>query len=308
MTSYAYFFGCVIPSRYPGIEYAVRWVMGKEGLNLDVQDVPEFSCCPVPGIFYSTDRDTWLALAGRNLCLAQKRRMEIVTVCNGCFSSLLKATEYLSEPKRMGQTNKVLSKIGMKYTGIPEKVEGSSRRVFRPVPVRHFVDVVHTEQAMKTLSESIKRPMNMLRIAVHYGCHYLRPTENTAIDDPNDPVKVDDIVKVLGAESVDYDDKLACCGAGGGVRSHVIELANALTEDKFKSISNENADVIVTPCPFCLLQFDNAQKSFTKRGIPVVHVSQLMAIAMGADVGKLSLELHNVSCNPLLAKIGEAPK
>lgn len=306
--TFAYFFGCVIPSRYPGIEYGVRWVTGPHGLKLDVQDIPEFSCCPVPGIFYSTDRDTWLALAGRNLCLAQKGKMEIMTVCNGCFTSLLKATEYLSDPKRMGQTNKVLSKIGMKYTGIPERSEGGNRKVFRPVSVRHFVDIVHTDAAMKTLSESIKRPLKNLRVAVHYGCHYLRPTEHQAIDDPNDPVKVDDIVKALGAESIDYEDRLACCGAGGGVRSHIIELANALTEDKFKSISNENADVIVTPCPFCLLQFDNAQKAFTKRGIPVIHIAQLMAIAMGADVEKLGLELHNVSCQPLLAKIGEAPK
>lgn len=306
--SLAYFFGCVIPSRYPGIEYAVRFVTGKDGLGLDITDIPEFSCCPVPGIFYSTDRDTWLALAARNLCLAQNKRTEIMTVCNGCFSSLLKATEYLAEPKRMGQTNKVISKIGMKYTGIPEKVEGSSRKVFRPVSVRHFVDVVHTDQAMKTLQEKIKRPLGKLRVAIHYGCHYLRPTEWTAIDDPNDPVKADDIVKALGAESVDYEDKLACCGAGGGVRSHIVELANALTEDKFKNISNENADVIVTPCPFCLLQFDNAQKAFTKRGIPVVHIAQFMAIGMGADISKLGFELHNISCNPLLAKIGEVQK
>jgi heterodisulfide reductase subunit B len=305
--TYAYFFGCVIPSRYPGIEYAVRWVTGKQGLNLDVVDVPEFSCCPVPGIFYSTDRDTWLALAARNLYLAQRGKMEVMTVCNGCFGSLLKATEYLSEPKRMGQVNKVLSKIGMKYTGIAEKGEGT-RKIFRPVSVRHFVDVIHTDGVMMDLAKSIKKPLSGLKVAVHYGCHYLRPTEYTAIDDPNDPVKVDDIVRILGAESVDYEDKLACCGAGGGVRSHIVELANALCEDKFKNISSENADVIVTPCPFCLLQFDNSQKTFTKRGIPVMHIAQLMAIAMGADVGKLGLELHNVSCNPLLAKIGVVPK
>lgn len=306
--SYAYFFGCVIPSRYPGIEYAVRWVTGPNGLKLDVQDIPEFSCCPVPGIFYSTDRDTWLALATRNLCLAQRGRLEIVTVCNGCYSSLLKATEYLSEPKRMGQVNKTLSKIGMKYTGISDKGEGGGRKTFRPVSVRHFVDVIHTDGVMMDLAKSVKRPLSNLKVAVHYGCHYLRPTEYTAIDDPNDPVKVDDIVKVLGAESVEYEDKMACCGAGGGVRSHIVELANALCEDKFKNISAANADVIVTPCPFCLLQFDNAQKSFTKRGIPVIHISQLMAMAMGADIHKLGLELHNVSCNPLLAKIGEVPR
>ncbi len=46
---FVYFFGCVIPNRYPGIEYAVRWVTGKDGFNLDVKDQKDFSCCPVPG-------------------------------------------------------------------------------------------------------------------------------------------------------------------------------------------------------------------------------------------------------------------
>jgi len=301
--SYAYFFGCVVPSRYPGVEYTVRWVIGPDGLGLDTREIPRFSCCPVPGIFYSTDRDTWVTLAARNLYLAQRERAEIMTICNGCFASLLKATEYLSDPKRMGRVNRVLSKIDMKYTGIPERVEGSTRRIFKPVPVRHFVDIIHTDVGLKKIEENVKRPLSNLKVAVHYGCHYLRPTENITIDDPNNPKKVDEIVTTLGAESVDYDEKLACCGAGGGVRSHIVELANALTEEKFKNISAEEADVIVTPCPFCLLQFDNAQKSFTKRGIPVIHLSQLMAIAMGADIKNMGLDLHNVSCYPLIAKI-----
>jgi len=301
--TYANFFGCVVPSRYPGIEYAVRWVTGPEGLDMDVIDVADFSCCPVPGIFYSTDRETWLALAARNLCLAQRVKKEVMTVCNGCFASLLKATEYLSNPKKMGEVNRTLSKVGLKYTGIPEHVEGSSRRIFKPVQVRHFVDVIYCDAGLDRIGESIKKRIPKLKVAVHYGCHYLRPTERMTIDDPNNPRKVDEIVETLGLESIEYDDKLACCGAGGGVRSHIVELANSLTEEKFKNISVEDADVIVTPCPFCLLQFDNAQRAFTKRGIPVIHLSQLMAIAMGANIRKLGLELHNVSCEQLLAKI-----
>ncbi|MCJ7489133.1 MAG: heterodisulfide reductase-related iron-sulfur binding cluster, partial [Thermoplasmata archaeon] len=119
MTSYAYFFGCIIPNRYPGVEYAVRWVCGKEGYDLDIMDIKEFSCCPVPGIFYSSDKDTWLLLASRNLVLGQKERREIMTVCNGCLTSLLKATEYLEDPKRRGKVNRMLAQIGKKYTGIP---------------------------------------------------------------------------------------------------------------------------------------------------------------------------------------------
>lgn len=302
MSSYAYFFGCVIPNRYPGIEYAVRWICGKEGFNLDVKDIKEFSCCPVPGIFYSTDKDTWLALATRNLTLAQDERREIMTVCNGCLASLLKATEYLQDPKVMGKVNRTLSQVGRKYTGIPRKGEGT-RRVFEPVKVRHYVDVMSKDVGIDAISAKVSHPLKNIKVAVHYGCHYLRPTEHQTFDDPNDPTLIDRMVEACGATSVDYEDKLDCCGAGGGVRSHVVELANSLTHDKCTNISAAGADCIVTGCPFCLLQFDNAQKSFSKDGIPVMHISQFQALAMGIDTISLGFDTHHVSVHSFLRKL-----
>lgn len=303
MTAYTYFFGCVIPNRYPGIEYAVRWVTGKEGFDLDVKDQKDFSCCPVPGIFYSTDKDTWLLLASRNLVLAQDERREILTICNGCFTSLLKATEYLQDPKTMGKVNRVLAQIGKKYTGIPKKAEGNKRKVFEPVKVRHYVDVMMNDVGLEAISKKAVRPLKNVKVAVHYGCHYLRPTETKTIEDPNEPVFIDRIVEACGATSVDYEDKLDCCGAGGGVRSHVVELANSLTQDKCANISEAGADIIVTGCPFCLLQFDNAQKSFSKDGIPVMHVAQFQALAMGIDPISLGFDTHNVSMHSFLRKL-----
>jgi heterodisulfide reductase subunit B len=302
MTSYAYFFGCVIPNRYPGIEYAVRWVCGKEGFDLDVIDIKDFSCCPVPGIFYSTDKDTWLLLAARNLVLAQDERREILTVCNGCLTSLMKGTEYLQDPKAMGRVNRVLAQVGKKYTGVPKKTEGR-RRIFEPVQVRHYVELMTKDIGLDAIAEKAKKPLKNIRVAVHYGCHYLRPTENRTIDDPNNPVLLDQIVEACGATSVDYEDRLDCCGAGGGVRSHVVDLANSLTEDKCNNINAVGADCIVTGCPFCLLQFDNAQKTFAKDGIPVMHVSQLQALAMGIDPISLGFDTHHVSAHSLLRKL-----
>jgi len=302
MSSYAYFFGCVIPNRYPGIEYAVRWVCGKEGMDLDVVDIPDFSCCPVPGIFYSTDKNTWLMLAARNLVLAQNERREILTMCNGCLTSLLKATEYLKDPKNMGRVNRILSQIGKKYTGVPVKSEGR-RKVFEPVKVRHYVDMMANEIGVDTIAAKAKRPLKNINVAVHYGCHYLRPTENQTIDDPNNPVLLDNIVEACGATSIEYEDKLDCCGAGGGVRSHVVDLANSLTEDKCRNIAEVGADCIVTGCPFCLLQFDNAQRTFSKEGIPVMHASQLQALSMGLDPISLGFDTHHVSAHSLLRKL-----
>ena len=303
MNSYLYFFGCVIPNRYPGVEYAIRWVMEKDGFNLDVKDHPEFSCCPVPGIFYSTDKDTWLLLAARNLVLAQDERRQVLTVCNGCLASLLKATESLQDPKAMGKVNRVLAQISKKYTGVPQKSNEGKRKVFDPVKVRHYVEVMANDVGMDAIKAKASRPLKNIKVAVHYGCHYLRPTERTTFDDPNDPIMIDNIVEACGGISVDYEDKLDCCGAGGGVRSHVVELANSLTQDKCTNIAAAGADCIVTGCPFCLLQFDNAQKAFSKDGIPVMHVSQLQALAMGIDPISLGFDTHHVSAHSLLRKL-----
>jgi heterodisulfide reductase subunit B len=303
VTSYVYFFGCVIPNRYPGVEYAVRWIVGSNGFNLDVKDQTEFSCCPVPGIFYSTDKDTWLLLAARNLVLAQDQKREVLTVCNGCLASLMKATEYLQDPKNMGKVNRILAQIGKKYTGVPRQSNEGKRKVFDPVKVRHYVEVMANDVGLDAIKTKAKRPLKNIKVAVHYGCHYLRPTERMTFDDPNDPVMIDRIVEACGGTSVDYEDKLDCCGAGGGVRSHIVELANSLTQDKCVNIAAAEADCIVTGCPFCLLQFDNAQKSFSKDGIPVMHISQLQALSMGIDPISLGFDTHHVSAHSLLRKL-----
>ena len=215
---------------------------------------------------------------------------------------MLKATEYLQDPRKMGKVNRMLSQVGKKYTGVPKKSEGR-RKIFEPVKVKHYVDMMANEIGLESITAKAKRPLKNIRVAVHYGCHYLRPTEKQTIDDPNNPVHLDNIVEACGATSVDYEDRLDCCGAGGGVRSHVVDLANSLTEDKCEKIDAVGADCIVTGCPFCLLQFDNAQKTFAKDGIPVMHVSQFQALAMGIDPISLGFDTHHVSAHSLLRKL-----
>jgi heterodisulfide reductase subunit B len=300
--TYGMFLGCLVPNRYPGIEWATNYILGKNQLDVPTAPVDDFSCCPVPGIFYSADKDTWLSLAARNLVAAQDQNLEVLTLCNGCFMSLHKAAEYLQDPKKRSQVNKVLRGIGKRYTGEELPSDGRITQ-YRPIQVKHLVDILINDVGIERLKEKVTHPLTDLRVAVHYGCHYLRPSESYQIEDPNHPHYIDDIVEACGSISVDYEEKLSCCGAGGGVRSHVKELADALTADKVKSITDARADVIVTGCPFCLLQFDTAQASLPGFSIPAVHISNFVALALGADPLFLGFDLHNVSVNPLLRKL-----
>jgi heterodisulfide reductase subunit B len=300
--TYGLFLGCLVPNRYPGIEWATDYILGKGQLNIRTERIDDFTCCPVPGIFYSADKKTWLALAARNLTIAQDNDVEILTLCNGCYMSLHKAAENLQDPKVRSRTNKVLRGVGKRYVGEEVPTDGRIKQ-YRPIQVKHLVEVLTNEAGLDRIEKKVVHPLSDLRVAVHYGCHYLRPSETHLIENPNRPHFIDDIVQACGATTVDYEEKLACCGAGGGVRSHVKELADALTEDKIRSVTEARADVIVTGCPFCLLQFDTAQSSLPGVNIPAIHLSSLMALSFGADPLFLGFDLHNISVNPLLRKL-----
>jgi heterodisulfide reductase subunit B len=299
---YALFAGCTIPNRYPGVENATQLVLGKDHLGAELVRINEFSCCPALPTFYSTDRLTWLAVAARNLVLVQDKDADLVTLCNGCFSSLLKASEELQNVLKCNMVNEVLANIGKQYRGRLARVEGH-RNFYEPVRVRHIIEALYTDYGKEKIASGVKHPLKNLRVAVHYGCHYLRPTTHTSVDDPANPGMLDGLVEATGATSVNYTEKLACCGAGGGIRFQVPKLANAITKDKYLSIESAGADCIVTGCPYCLFQFDHAQRELKVAPIPVLHISQLLALAFGIHAERLGFEWHFVAVRPLLKRL-----
>jgi heterodisulfide reductase subunit B len=302
---YALFAGCTIPNRFPGVENATRLILDKHHLNAELVPVSEFTCCPALPTFYSTDRLTWLVMAARNLVLVQNTNADLVTLCNGCFSSLLEASEDLQSVPKNNKVNEILGQVGKQYRGRLARVEGH-RSFYEPVRVRHIIDVLARDFGPNKIKPLVKHPLTGIRVAVHYGCHYLRPTMRSVVDDPAAPVLLDQLVEAAGAESVPYSEKLACCGAGGGVRFQVPKLANAITADKYVSIKAAGADCIVTGCPYCLFQFDHAQKELGLEPYPVLHISQFLALAFGIEADHLGFEWHFVAVRPFLKKLHTA--
>ncbi len=301
---YGLFFGCLISNKYPGIEQSARMIIERLGYRDVFTEMPQAACCPAPDIFYSIDKATWLALATRNLCQAQDRRLEIATFCSGCLTSLLRATEYLSNPKTLGEVNKVLREIQMKYSGVPRiTIEG--KRILEPVRVRHFIDILSADIGLDAIQEAVKNPLNGLKVAAHCGCHYLRPTSRVTIEGARDTRVLDEIVRSLGGESIDFEDKLGCCGAGGGLRAHGFALSAAISKTKYNCIESAGADCIVTPCPFCLLHLDNVQDHLDNRKIPVLHPAQLIALALGVERRMLGFDNHRVPVDGLFSALRE---
>ncbi|NHJ12444.1 MAG: CoB--CoM heterodisulfide reductase subunit B [Candidatus Thorarchaeota archaeon] len=283
--SFIHFLGCIIPHRYPSIQKATEIIF--EDLGMELLPMEGASCCPAPGVFGSFDRVTWASIAARNLTIAEEARADITTGCNGCFASLWDANHELKHDKELREAvNEALAEVGREFKGTIE--------------VTHYVDALYDTAGLERIRKLVVRPMTGVRMALHPGCHWMRPKLVKQKDDSERPHIFRELCETSGAEYVPYKDELICCGAGGAVRTADVKIALEFTKQKFDSLlAAGGADLIVTPCPFCELQLDLGQVEIQKHlgeehkyTFDVLHVSELLALAFGHEPEEFGLATH----------------
>lgn len=290
MTSYALFLGCTIPARQPNYELSARKALAKLGIEL--VDLPNMTCCAPPPV-QSIDLETSLAVAAYNICLAEEADLNLVTLCSGCFESLAMANAMLKDDEQLkAKINKILSQVGKEFLGNKE--------------VRHFLQVLMDDVGLKRLKQSVSKPLSNLKVAPFYGCHALRPSEFLKLDDPERPSLLENLIETLGAKSVEYWNKLKCCG--GLLRGYSDDLALGLAREKLANASKAGADCIATLCPFCFVALDIGQMQVRAKfnetyDIPVLHYSELLALALGIDPKELALRTHKIKTDKVIGKI-----
>ncbi|MFW9949406.1 MAG: CoB--CoM heterodisulfide reductase iron-sulfur subunit B family protein [Candidatus Thorarchaeota archaeon] len=279
------FLGCVIPARLPFLEASSRKVFEKLGIKLN--DVEGFSCCPDPTGIELIDHKAWLALGARNLSLSNNNG-GIISFCSGCVETL-KGVNYniRKDSKVKDEVNAILKNIGKKYDGTTN--------------VKHFAEVLY--ENIDKVRENVVHPLNGFKVAVHYGCHYLRPSEIINWDDPFDPITIDEIVRALGADSLEYELKMECCGNPLDKSDKDISLK--MIDNKFKSIQESGANCVTLVCPACFQQFDFNQRELSKDkevgyDFPIFYLSELVALAFGFKPEELGLNFHRVRASSLL--------
>jgi len=283
------FQGCVIGNRIPFIEASARRVFDKLGIN--TSDAA-FACCPDPVGFNSTDHKSWLAMAARNLTLAEEEGKDVISLCNGCFQTLKLVNEELKhDDHEKEKVNKVLKTIGREFKG--------------SIDVKHFVEVLHTYT--DKIKELVTKDLSSLKVACHTGCHYNRPSEKIQTDDPMKPVKLREIVAAAGVIPVDYDEEVLCCGTGTGNTEE--GPAMQILSNKLTSAVNAGAEAVILNCPACYQQFDSNQKKAEKIdnktfGLPVLYITELLALAFGENPDELGLKFHRIRLKALLEKHG----
>jgi heterodisulfide reductase subunit B2 len=273
--SFAFFPGCLIPSRYPAMEFAIRETLPR--LGVEIVDLEGTSCCPDPIYFKSKDKVSWLSVAARNLSLAEDHGIDLFTSCSGCTATLSEAFHLLDDDALRSRVNRRLAACGREYLG-------TSR-------IRHVATLLRDVVGYETIRQSVTRPLEGLKVAIHYGCHLLKPSRIMQVDDPNNPDVLEHLVAALGATPVRHRNWYLCCGKA----CQSEDIPANMMHDLLGAVHEEEADLLCLICPTCFGQFDHGQARVSARfgedyHTPPVYYFQLLAFAQGVGYDRLGFQ------------------
>ena len=293
MKYYSYFPGCSAGSTAIGLGLSVRAIA--EPLDMELIELESWTCCGSTPCG-SLDELEAVVVAARNLALAEKTGLDMVTPCSSCYVTLNQAAIYMEDhPELKRQVNEALAVANLEYHG--------------NLRIRHLVDVLLNDVTPGVIASKIQRGLNGLKVAPYYGCQLVRPHYGS--DDTEFPQSLDCLVKSLGAEAVPYPLKTRCCG--GALIISEQSLALGLIRKLLDSAVKNGARCIVTPCPLCQTNLDAYQsrvnsKFKTGYNLPILFISQLIGLALGIDHISLGLNTNIVSPNEVLDYIYEVKR
>lgn len=286
---YALFLGCTL-ARARHYEMAVSKVAERLGIELVYLD--DFACCGYP--VKSIDFLSATSLTARNLAAAEAAGLGVATLCSACTATLTECSKELEHNHDLrDQVNEKLAEVGVEYKG--------------DVTVKHFTRILYEDVGLDRLRDEVKRDLSDFRVACHYGCHYLKPSEiYEGFDDHEFPRSLDDLVNATGAKAVDYQNKMRCCG--GSVLAVDEELCLGIAQGKLDDMKAAGANCITLVCPFCSIMYDDNQRKIESTfdvsyNLPVFFYPQLLGLAMGLDPREIGLNMNRVKPTELIAQV-----
>jgi heterodisulfide reductase subunit B2 len=258
-------------------------------LDIDLAELDDWNCCgSTPS--GSVDELGAYCMAGRDLALAEKRGLDMVTPCSACYVIFNRTNTYLNGyPHFRAKVNEALAAGGLAYRGT--------------VKVRHMLDVITTDVGYDAIKSRVARPLGGLKVAPYYGCQVVRPS--FGFDHPEYPRSLDNLVASLGAEPVPFPLKTRCCG--GSLTISEEDVALDLMRRLLENASTNGAECLVTVCPLCQTNLDVYQGRVNKKfktayNLPVLFFTQLMGVAFGLEEKDLGLRTGIVPAVKVLAK------
>ncbi len=288
---YAFWPGCVARGATPELYKSTRAVADHLGMELVEL---EAASCTGAGII--SDGDPYLqdVLNARTLAIAEKMNLPLLDICSTCIGVHSLTVEKLANEDYRAQINQRLAPEGLKYTGT--------------VVPRHLLWVLLEDFESGALNKFIRKPLSEINLGPFYGCYILRPERVLGFDEyPHRRNSLESAINLVGATPVSYEGMTKCCG----FPILTMNKKNSLTMagSHVAEAKDKGADALVTPCPLCHLnldaqQFDAAKVIERKLNVPILHISQLLGLAMGIEAADLGMDRHVVSTEPLLRKLG----
>ncbi|MDD3592491.1 MAG: CoB--CoM heterodisulfide reductase iron-sulfur subunit B family protein [Sulfurovum sp.] len=280
---YALFTGCTAKQSTPELLSSTLAVAEKLGIEITILE--EASCC---GASHLQDFDEFLAhvLNARNICYAEKHGLTMITICNTCqLNSQMTKHALDTNPDLKARVNEKLAEVGLEYKGTSQ--------------IKHFLYALIDDYGLDAIKDKVVTPLSRFNIAPFYGCHNIRPSElhehSNGGENPYVPTSLDRLIEALEGHPVDYSSKNKCCGFHVELQAN--HTSEVLTGNALVDAIDNNADMMVTPCPLCHLKMDTYQDSVGKVmgrdiEIPVLHMPQMVALALGATEEEIGLKFH----------------
>ncbi len=293
---YAYFPGCVAQGACWELYQSTQALA--QALGIELIELKKASCCG-SGTFKEDSQLLEDTVNARNIALAEELNLPLLTHCSTCQGVIGRVDERLkdrqeSNPAYIQQVNDLLKKEGCSpYRGTTE--------------VRHLLWALVGDYGLETLAQQVVHKLAGLKCAAFYGCYLLRVQAHIPFDDPYDPQSMEKVFRAVGATPVYYRGRTLCCG--WPLSSYATEQAFTMAGMHIREAIAQGADCIVTPCPLCHLNLDSRQPEVEKvigqkLNLPILHLSQLVALALGVNPQALGLNRHIVSTRPVLKKLG----
>ena len=285
---FAYYPGCSAKSTCKELSAATERVSAVLGIEL--RELHSASCTGSREL-RAINRDRFLALNARILAMAERDKLPLMTVCNTCTLNFLDTQKMLAEePETRDRVNAILADEGLKYAG-------TSR-------VTHFLWMLLEDVGAARLKEMVVRPLNGLKLAAFYGCHIIRPPAHFKFVESRNIRSIETLNEILGCSSIDYSGRTECCGFHTAAGNE--KVAIKLTGRHIRNAKENGAQAMVTPCPLCHTVLDTFQREMeqdlkTRLDMPILHLPQLVGLALGMSAQELQIDRHMVPVDLQLA-------
>ncbi len=279
---FAYYPGCSARSTCAELNKATHVVAKRLGLELTQL---ESATCTGARELRAIDPPGFYALNVRILALAERDGLPLMTVCNTCTLNLIDAQAAFEEdPTLATQVNERLAPEGLRYRGTTR--------------ISHFLWMLHEDIGEARLKAMVMRPLEGLTVAAFYGCHITRPPQRYGFIDSRNNTALERLAEIVGCRPIDYSGRTECCGFH--TAAHDERIAIKLTGQHIQSAKTNGAKTMLTPCPLCHTVLDSFQREMEKDlghklDMPILHLPQLVGLALGLSPTELGIDRHMVS-------------